>query len=712
MPVDNANKPYILPLDLDGTSTNNYVDGEVQQISSYQRTIVRPRYGKYYADSLRVFTLNQNGSFVELAKDVDYDPAEVDSLNTRITGKTIYRSIIIRSVDLSGFISLQYQALGGVDGVDAVLAYQETQAALAGEEGYPFAELGALPDVFQPYTHQHDVRDIYGFESIVQNLYELTTVIGIINQGLGTTKISLKDRKISQKLGDFKISLKNANRQAIQSLQDHMAGTAHQHNYTKQSVGLGLLSNYAFVAANGTDGQPLPIYAHPLALKQALQTLPPATTTTHRTRTDNPHGVDAEAVSLGNVLNYPILTTYVLNAQQFNTVFTETTVRYLSPYALKNAVTEAQADQVNQHLTTRLGFYTDATSGAVPSLRSNVQTSLTTVQQRLSTIQGIVSDTQALLTEIATTAKKNLRYRIVDFNRTFAQALKRVLAFDHASLADGFSVGQDGVWPLPPALQNLYLWLDVDFEGNTIREDATGKKRVMSLIDRSSYQRLFVANSLSTAPVYKDSRDVVEGKIGVTRGKVADFEPGHHLNQISGQAVTLQPGMTIFLVVRNQTNGIRFDVLSDTSPTPKAKVITQFDQNRAIVADTTVGWTALKAPVNSAYANTSNIIVASIGETAYAENWLGSTRPVNVQASPKGVETITTAWPSSDFQSAPMSRIGNDDTAVACGGELSQVIIYNRQLSVAECEAVVEYLKLAKSSNLGLNVDFSAKDAF
>lgn len=712
MPVDNANKPYFLPLDLSSESSDNFVDGEVQQIASYQRTIVKPLYGRYYGDTLRVFTLNQSGSFVELNKDVDFDPAEVDSYHTRLSGKPVYKAIIIRTTDVSGFISLSYQAVGGSNQADGVSAYRDTQAVLAGEAGYPFSQLGAVPDTFQPYAHQHDVRDIYGFESIVQNLYELTTVIGIINQGLGTTKISLKDRQIAQRLSDFKAALKLANRQAIAAIDDHMAGNAHQHNYTKESVGLGLVSNYAFVAMNDGGGQPLPIYAHPLSLKQILQSPPPATTHNHIGRTDNPHGVDAESLGLGLVVNHPIGINYTLNAQQYNTLFTEATVRYLSPFVLKNAVTEAQAAQVAQHLTSRVGFYTDPASGAVPALGNNVRTSLTSVQNKLTSIQTVVSDTQALLSEISTTRRRNLKYRIVNGNRPYAEGLKQLLAFDHASRADGFSVGKDGLWPLPPQVQNLYLWLDVDFEGNTVREDSTGKKRLTALVDRSSYQRLFVSNSLTTAPVVKDSKDVVEGKIGVTRGKVADFEPGHHLNQISGQAVTLQPGMTIFVVVRNQATGIRFDVLSDTSPTPKARITTQSVGNRAIVAETTVGWTPLRAPANSSYPNTSNVLVASIGEASYFENWLASTKPVNVQANPRGVDELDVTWPPTDFQSAPMPRIGNDDAAVACGGELSQVIIYNRQLSVAECEAVVEYLKLAKSSNQGLGVDFSAKNAF
>lgn len=712
MPVDNANKPYFLPLDLSSESPDNFVDGEVQQIASYQRTIVKPLYGRYYGDTLRVFTLNQSGSFVELSKDVDFDPAEVDSYHTRLSGKPVYKAIIIRTTDVSGFISLSYQAVGGSNQADGVSAYRDTQAVLAGEAGYPFSQLGAVPDTFQPYAHQHDVRDIYGFESIVQNLFELTTVIGIINQGLGTTKISLKDRQIAQRLSDFKAALKLANRQAIAAIDDHMAGTAHQHNYTKASVGLGLVSNYAFVAMNDGGGQPLPIYAHPLSLKQVLQSPPPATTHNHIGRTDNPHGVDAESLGLGLVVNHPIAINYALNAQQYNTLFTEATVRYLSPFVLKNAVTEAQAAQVAQHLTSQVGFYTDPASGAVPALRNNVQTSLTSVQNKLTNIQTVVSDTQTLLSEISTTRRRNLKYRIVNGNRPYAEGLKQLLALDHASRADGFSVGKDGLWPLPPQVQNLYLWLDVDFEGNTVREDSTGKERLTALVDRSSYQRLFVSNSLTTAPVIKDSKDVIEGKIGVTRGKVADFEPGHHLNQISGQAVTLQPGMTIFVVVRNQAAGIRFDVLSDTSPTPKARIATQSVGNRAIVAETTVGWTPLRAPVNSSYPNTSNVLVASIGEASYFENWLASTKPVNVQANPRGVDELNITWPPTDFQSAPMPRIGNDDAAVACGGELSQVIIYNRQLSVAECEAVVEYLKLAKSSNQGLGVDFSAKNAF
>ena len=206
--------------------------------------------------------------------------------------------------------------------------------------------------------------------------------------------------------------------------------------------------------------------------------------------------------------------------------------------------------------------------------------------------------------------------------------------------------------------------------------------------------------------------DIVQGNPGTTVGKVANFRPGQFLDQISGPVVTIQPGMTIIALYRPASIHSSFTLLTDVSPIPKAQIVAQGAEDRMLSVTTTSGWTPLKTPLNGSVPDNSVLAVASISLDEEQQCWFASSNGADYTTYPRGVDTPSSNWPSEEFQSAALTRIGTNVADSTDTGELSQLIIFNRQLSMAEAQAVVAYLRLVKSNNLAFAVDFSAQSAF
>jgi hypothetical protein len=169
--------------------------------------------------------------------------------------------------------------------------------------------------------------------------------------------------------------------------------------------------------------------------------------------------------------------------------------------------------------------------------------------------------------------------------------------------------------------------------------------------------------------------------------------------------------MTIFALVRTGASGVPLALLTDIAATPLASVVLQPQDGVAMAMHTATSWQPFLAAHGTINASQSTLMVASISPEAEAYNWFASSNPLP-NDSPTGAVVQGTPWPETYVQSAPMTRIGNASSTAPSGGELSHLIIYNRQLSFKEVQAVLDYLRLASSHNLAFWVDTSAQNAF
>jgi hypothetical protein len=691
-----------LNLDLTGQSPDNLIDQEPHTTRPSAMSIVRPIFGRYYSDSLRVYALVSEGELVPLVKGTDYTFAQIDVKYTELTGLDVYEAIIVKTPSPTGAVYIRYQAVGAPSNpnkpyVDQIVKANGLNTAI------DYSSIQAIPSKFYPNTHTHDLKDLFGLEYVVKSLTDLVASYTAAHSTYNNTGVTYKDYQIYQSVTSFKTQLNSAVSQVSVNINEHIGNTGYPHTYTSEMVGLGEVHNYDF-------GTTSPYYASPATVRNAIDNPPTATVYTHATQTNNPHSTTKELVGLGNVLNYSMLTTYTVNSLEFQTILSDTNEQYLSNYVAINVVAESQNDQINTYLNDPIATMTSS-GGSISNLNQqvvSVQTSIsgaqTSLAQASTTQQSIASDLQTL-------QDTNTLFNLINYNKPLAEGLKSILAFDYANKTLGYSVGNNGYWNLPPYIPKLYCWLSTDYSGNTVVTDSNNVPRLLSLVDRSANARVFAAKTASQAPYYADSVDIASGAQGVTVGKVMKFTPGNYLDQISGPPVALRPGMTIFLVVRPNASTTPFTVITETSTTPKAYIRVQGTDNRAIDVDTTDGWSPIKAPANSIEENKSTIVVASVSATSKDYCWLASSMPISQQY-PKGVDDNVSVWPINTYVSSAMSRLGSTDAQGVDGGELSEMLIYNGQLSLAECTAIVEYLRLVKSNDQDLNVDFSALNAF
>ena len=706
--IPGLNKPLFLERDLTGSGLLNLVSDEYHSVPSSQSTLIKPQYGKFYKQGAHVYTLTRTGDLRELAYKTEYVFVELDAPVSEITGLEVYKAIHIKTTDHSGNLYLTYQAVGGSDQPDLTLANSVTNTALTLNNAVNYSDIENKPSKFNPSPHQHDIADIYGFDYIVQGLEDLRQNLIYSNSAQPGNVVAYKDVTIRQKVVAAKNQIRAATQGLSSLLSAHITGSSNPHAYTAAMVGLGNVSNYGFTPITGPGGIPLPVYASPSTISSAITNKPTKTNYAHATQTNNPHVDTAASVGLGNVANYPIYEAYPPG--WYNTILMNPTFpAYLSPDTLTKSLADAQSNQYQLNFDPQYNACMNPTNGTVTLLSAQVNAANVQLSTANTAITSATNAVTSANNSVQIAATANIAFELKDYNAPLASALKQLLAFDYARHADGYSVGKDGLWPLPPSIDNLYLWLDADYAGNTIETDGA-VRRVTSVLDRSSYQRLFVSNTRSAAPRLQPSQDIDAGQIGITSGNVIKFNPGEYLDQISGHAVTLKPGMTIFALVRSGNAGTRLVLLSDGSAALSNSIVVQGSQQRVLDIRTDINWKPLTAPINTISGNKSQLVVASIDPYAESNCWLASARTYDA-AYPRGVNTPASVWPTQDTQTKALFRIGSADPLGTDGGEIAALLIYNRRLSIAEAEAVVAYLRLTKSANQAFSVDFSIRNA-
>jgi hypothetical protein len=165
------------PLDPTGTSTNNLVTGEIQNLTA-NRTVraIAPMYGAFYTDSLVVTDTATNKV---LTPGTQYYAAEMYELPTARYGKQICAIILITDTTVSNTVSLQYQALGGPYSTSAQAIIQQIENLNLDDRPAAWGDILDRPSEFPPAFHLHDIGDVYGFEYLVHAIDRVRDAIEV-----------------------------------------------------------------------------------------------------------------------------------------------------------------------------------------------------------------------------------------------------------------------------------------------------------------------------------------------------------------------------------------------------------------------------------------------------------------------------------------------------------------------------------------------------
>ncbi|BDD79589.1 hypothetical protein [Burkholderia phage FLC9] len=165
------------PLDPTGTSTNNLVTGEIQNLTANRNVrAIAPMYGAFYTDSLIVTDTATNQP---LTPGTQYYAAEMYELPTARYGKQICAVILITDPTVSNQVSLQYQALGGPYSTSAQAIIQQISNLQLDTRPVAWGDILDRPSEFPPAFHLHDIGDVYGFEYLVHAIDRVRDAIEV-----------------------------------------------------------------------------------------------------------------------------------------------------------------------------------------------------------------------------------------------------------------------------------------------------------------------------------------------------------------------------------------------------------------------------------------------------------------------------------------------------------------------------------------------------
>lgn len=165
------------PLDPTGTSPNNLVAGEIQNLTPNRNVrAIATLYGAFFTESLIITDIATN---TVLTPGTQYYAAELYELPTSRYGKEICAVILITDTSVSNQVSLQYQTLGGPYGTSATAIIQQIENLQLDTRPVAWGDILDRPSAFPPSFHLHDIGDVYGFEYVVHALDRIRDAIEV-----------------------------------------------------------------------------------------------------------------------------------------------------------------------------------------------------------------------------------------------------------------------------------------------------------------------------------------------------------------------------------------------------------------------------------------------------------------------------------------------------------------------------------------------------
>lgn len=164
------------PLDLTGANSNNLVLKESHDISAVAKKVIAPKYGAFYAKSLKVY----NGATLELLiPKVDYVAFQLHPEATEASSLECFTLIQIQGdAALIPNIKIDYQAVGGNYYLSASALQNYLDILATDNRPVYWGEIIGTPDAYPPVSHPHSAsQDLIGLSTLVAAILDLKDAI-------------------------------------------------------------------------------------------------------------------------------------------------------------------------------------------------------------------------------------------------------------------------------------------------------------------------------------------------------------------------------------------------------------------------------------------------------------------------------------------------------------------------------------------------------
>lgn len=168
------NKAYRYQYDQFGNSPDNLVTGEDRTLTSSNPSVIVPLEGLFFGDSLVI----KNGG-TTLVLGTDYELEAYEAYESHNSGKAIYAGIKRLSSAMNATITLEYQCLGGPQGVANAFVKSLTEAInnAVSNPTVNFNDLIGVPTAIAPAAHKHKPSDLEDLDLLAQKFDDWVAVI-------------------------------------------------------------------------------------------------------------------------------------------------------------------------------------------------------------------------------------------------------------------------------------------------------------------------------------------------------------------------------------------------------------------------------------------------------------------------------------------------------------------------------------------------------
>lgn len=281
----------MLKLDLSGTSVHNRIINEkhkLERIPDKKDRIICPKYGSYYVESL---SIRDDNTSRPLIQGEDYLVAYHDPDFSKLTGKDIESLIIIINESVSENVRISYQALGGKLTIERDFLYEELQGVDESTMTYSFYDIIGTPTEYPgDADHPHEWWQIYGFDSLIENLEMLYRAISAGRTGyynaLNEYAELYKDI-ILQALDEF------------ESNKEHLTDYNNPHQTDKTKAGLSEIHNWPIAGqVQSLDTTRDDVYMGISGVSSQFKNYVYPDLSAHLTDFNNPHRLTAEQLGI------------------------------------------------------------------------------------------------------------------------------------------------------------------------------------------------------------------------------------------------------------------------------------------------------------------------------------------------------------------------------------------------------------------------------
>lgn len=406
---------------------------------------------------------------------------------------------------------------------------------------------------------------------------------------------------------------------------------------------------------------------------------------THLSNHLNVHGVTKTQIGLSNLSNLLLLNEYLPianpNASYYKDFTLSPTTKYVTPNSVTKFVDDSKDVLMNKAFNDLNTSYKALIEKTIIDLLTNYNTITSFINTNQVDMNNAVDSISTARTIINNAYKSMLEYRLVNRNEEVALTAFNIL--ENKYQKNGTVVN------VPSKLSNLYLWLDLSDISKMTTSVVNGQTYINSITDKSTNAKIFTQSDITKQPKLITNQSSLN--IDINEGTSAEFKQNTHL--LSNTPIVIQNEFTYICLYKTKATNSVANMLSSNS----TRLINKINNVNVELQSNNLN---LSSSLGSVGTFKYAICVLSVSNTDALETWFAGDLS-RVVGDTMGLSNIV----KNGNINLEFTTLGDNLNTVNNDFELSELLIYNRQLSTVEVNSITAYLSRKWSGDQVFNVN-------